>query len=365
MRITISRNVLADALAELNPLAGKNKALMILDNIKFVTKGNKIRLQTSDAETTIRKYVEAYEIDQDGSFLVDCASLAAFIGRVKDDKIILTIEDGTLTAKHSKGKASFQTLPSDDFPEVNQDEAECAIEMNAADFSRLVSVARNFVSHDDFRPMFKPIRAIIENGTFTVCATDTRTLFKDSVRVADDTPATSWYIEQSAFAMLVNACKSNDKITIVVAPKSVTYRVGATTYFTRQTAANFPNIDRVIPKSHKIEVKCDKKDTMDSLFRSALFVDESSLVKISVTGAEMEIKADNVNRLTQMSEKISCESTADITFGVNVNMLSQCAKACSTPELLFEFNDPSAAFMLKDVENPERVILCMPMSILP
>ena len=107
MQITISRNILAGALADLAPLANKKTTLVILNYVKFVTKGNKIRLQTSDGETSIRKYVEAESIDQDGDFLVDCADLNSFLGKVKGDTLQLTLAGNTLTVKHSKGKAQF------------------------------------------------------------------------------------------------------------------------------------------------------------------------------------------------------------------------------------------------------------------
>ena len=41
MKLTINRKALAEALAELAPLTGKNKAFHIFDNFKFVTKGDK------------------------------------------------------------------------------------------------------------------------------------------------------------------------------------------------------------------------------------------------------------------------------------------------------------------------------------
>lgn len=363
MKIEISRKVLADALSELAPLAGKNKALMVLNNVKFVTKGNKIRLQTSDVETTIRKYVEADSIDQDGSFLVDCASLNVFINKVKGDNLTLTLDANTLTVKHSKGKASFQTLPSDDFPEVSQYDESTTVELNAPDFARLIAVARNFVSNDDFRLTMKPIRAIVENGTFTVCATDTRVLFTDSVALSSDTPSVAWYIEQSVFGMLVNACKGAENITVIVSPKNVTYRIGSTTFYTQSTCGNYPDFNRVIPKSHKIEVDCDKSELTDTLSRSTLFVEESNLVRVAVSETEMEVSADNVSKLQRMSEKVTCQSNAEVTFGANAKMLAECVKACAANDVLLELDDASRPIVIKDNLNSYRVILCMPMQL--
>lgn len=365
MQITISRKVLADALNELAPLAGKNKALIILNNIKFVTKGNKIRLQTSDADTTIRKYVEAEEIDQDGSFLTDCASLTAFVNKVNGDRLTLVLDAATLTVKHSKGKASFQALPPDDFHEVNTADESVSVTLPAQDFAKFVGIARNFVSHDDYRVILRPIRAIVEDGRFTVCATDTRAMFTDSIELADEAPAVAWTIEQSVFGMLVNACKGEESVTVTVSPRSVTYRIGATTFYTSQTQGNYPDFKRVIPKSHKIEVKCDKNEVLDTISRSALFVEESNLVRVVVDETEMNIAVDNISKLKNMSEKVACESDAQITFGANARILAECIKACGANNLVIELEDVSRPIVFKDSENPSRVVLCMPMVVNP
>lgn len=363
MKIEISRKVLADALSELAPLASKKTVLMILSNVKFVTKGNKIRLQTSDAETSIRKYVDAENIDQDGSFLVDCASLTTFVNKVKGDNLTLTLDENTLTVKHAKGKATFQTLPPDDFPEVKQGEEAVTISLMTSDLLKLISVARSFVSYDDFRPMMKAIRAIVADGKLTVCATDTRVLFTDSIDLLQPTPDVAWYIEQSVFSMLVNACKRDEDVTVIISPSNVTYRIGATTFYTQQTQGKYPDFNRVIPKSHKVEVKCDKNDLADTLSRSTLFVEDSSLIRVAIGSAEMEISADNVSKLQKMTERVTCESDAELTIGANAKMLAGCVKACAANEVLFELEDASRPIVIKDALNPNRVILCMPMQL--
>lgn len=363
MQITISRKVLADALNELAPLAGKNKALLVLNNVKFVTKGNKIRMQTSDADTTIRKYVDAEEIDQDGSFLVDCASLTAFVNKINGDRLTLVLNDNTLAVEHSKGKASFQALPPDDFHEVNMADESVSVILPAQDFAKLVSIARNFVSHDDYRMILRPIKAIVEGGRFTVCATDTRAMFTDSIELAGEAPAAAWTIEQSVFGMLVNACKDEESVTVTVSPRSVTYRIGTTTFYTSQTQGNYPDFNRVIPKSHKIEVKCDKNEVLNTISRASLFVEESNLVSVAVDETEMNIAVNNISKLKNMSEKVTCESNEQITLGVDVRILAECVKACAAANLTIELEDASHPIVFTDSDSPNRVVLCMPMRL--
>lgn len=363
MQIAISRNVLADALAELAPTAGKNKALKIFDNIKFVTKGNKIRMQTSDGEMSVRKYIDAESIDQDGEFLVDCASLTAFVAKIKGDNLTLTLDDGTLTVKYSRGKASFHAMPASDFPEPQQDEDAVDVAVPANKLGEFISLARNFVSDDILRPQMKPIRAIIDNGVFTVCATDTRKMFTDSVELVNETPDKQWYIEPCAFTSLVKACKIQGNVAIKVSERNVSYRVGATTIFTLQTKGNYPQFKRVIPQNHTVDVVCDKSDMIDAMQRAMLFTPDSRLVKISVNALAMDVQADNINKLQKSNETLTCTSNAELVFGASSRFMLDCINACASDDVNMELNDASKPIVFKDSSNPDRTVLCMPMSL--
>ena len=363
MQITISRNILAGALSELAPLASKKTALMILSNVKFVTKGNKIRLQTSDAETSIRKYVDAENIDQDGSFLVDCASLTTFVNKVKGDNLTLTLDENTLTVKHDKGKAEFQTLSADDFPEAKTDGEATEVIIPASALENFVAVASNFVSDDDYRPQMKPIRAIVKGGTLTVCATDTRVLFKDAVTLADCAQEVEWFIEQSAFSSLLKSCKGQENVIVQVSPQNVSYRIGATTIFTQQTEGKFPDFNRVIPASHLIEVTFNKSEAGEAVQRAMLFTEESRLAKIVVSPLTMEVNAQNLAKISKAIETLACKSNAAITFGVNATKFVDCIKACGASDVRMELSDASRPIVFKDGNNPNRVILCMPMTL--
>lgn len=362
MQITISQKILAEALVDLTPLAAKKKALIVFNNIKFVTKGNKVRLQTSDGDTTIRKYVEAEDIDQDGEFLVDCASIAALTAKIKDDTLTLLVDDGILTVKYANGKATFPILPVEDFvePTTSDEVVENVISTQA--LAKFVSNARNFVSSDDFNVTMRPIRAIVKNGELTVCATDTRRMFVDTVQAAPDAQDTEWFIEQSAFAPLLSACKGGDIAVVRVSNKNVSYRIGATTIFTQQTQGRFPDFTRALPKEHTIDVVCKKSDIASAIQRASLFVEKGvDLLKIAVSQTSLNVYADNIGKLQKVVETLACTANAEIEFGASAPIFLDCLNACDSNEVAIELNDAKRPIVIKDNSNAKRIVLFMPM----
>ena len=209
----------------------------------------------------------------------------------------------------------------------------------------------------------KPIRAIVKGSTLTVCATDTRVLFKDAVALADCAQEVEWFIEQSAFSSLLKSCKGQENVIVRVSPQNVSYRIGATTIFTQQTTGKFPDFNRVIPVSHLIEVTFNKSEAGEAVQRAMLFTEESRLAKIMVSPLTMEVNAQNLAKISKAIETLACKSNAEITFGVNATKFVDCIKACGASDVRMELSDASRPIVFKDSNNPNRVVLCMPMTL--
>lgn len=363
MKISISTKALANALAELTPLTTKKTALLVLSYVKFVTKGNKIRLQASDGEMTIRMYVDADNIDTDGQFLVHGADLAAYTSKLKSDVIELDVTDSTLTVKHHAGKATFAVLDATDFPEANIPDNTIDLTLPARFFEECINDGKAFVSVDNFKPFLKPIRAIVNGEKFTFCATDTRKLITDSYVLPTPQPEVAWFVEQSAFGPLVKALKGNDLAEVKVSDNIVIYRIGSTMIITPQTKGNFPQFARVIPQTHTIEAKVDKRALLDTLSRVALFSDNKALVKMKLSPMMVELSADNIGKQSEANEMVDGTSTGELSIGLHATYFGECLGAVRAKDVLLELNSASQPMVIKDTDRINRTILIMPMTI--
>lgn len=366
MKITIDRAVFARAISELAPLTKKKTAIAIFDSIKFVTKGNRIRLQSTDGEMTIRKYIEAQSIDVEDAFCVNGASLNAFISKVKGDTLEMTIEDDIMKIKHKGGVAELKTIPIDGFvePEKLGDEIQ-EINIPSDKFARLLNVAKNFVSSETIRPQICSIFVRVKDKELTMCATDTRKMFVDKFVIdnLDSAIDTSFYITPNAFGDVLNACKGEGAICVKTTEKMVVYRIGPTTIFTLQPTGKYPNFERVIPQQHSIEVNLSKDDLSESLTRSAIFTEQSGLLKICVSNLSLDITAINYNNISKSVETLTCTANSGLEFGVNVVVFKSLIDACEDKDVNMLLGGAALPIVIKDSANQERILLCMPMSI--
>lgn len=366
MKIQISTKTLADALTEVMPFASQKSPVAILKYAKITTKGNRVKIEANDAQSSIRKYVEAAEIDQDGSFLIDIVDVSALVNRCKGDEITLTIDNDTLTVKHSKGSAEFQVMRVDEYPNFDMPADDVTeITLPGTTFSECIAVAKNFVGTDELRPQMKAIYAYVKDGEFGYCATDTRKMVNDHnpVEGADGIDA-GWYIEAFAFSALSKASNTAEDVVVKVTPTHVSYRFGNTIIQTLQTKGKFPDFNRVIPTSWAMECGIDKDDILDSLNRAVLTCEKSRLVKLDISQMDMTISAENPTKLKKSSEQLQHNGcNGEIKIGMQADYLMTCVGVCRSSEVALRLTDSSRPMLIHQDAKPNMVILLMPMTI--
>lgn len=367
MKIVIDRKTLVGALAEVAPFAPSKPTVMVLKYAKVVTKGNRVKFEANDGTASVRKYIEAIEIDHDGEFLVDIAMLSKFIGKVKGDTVELCVDDSTVIIKHPNGKAELHSMPATEYPMYDmptEDVTEVVIP--AALLAEAVTLGRNFCGSDDLRPQMKPIYAYIKDGEFGYCATDTRKLIADHNHVDGlDGVDVNWFIEQAVHSAIINACRNADNAVIKIAPAHVSYRLGNTVIQTLQTKGRFPDFNRVIPPTWNMECAVDKSDLIDTLSRVGMFCDSSSqCVKFDITRIDMTVSADDITTFRKSSETVQHNGCGgEIVFGAHNEFAQTCLKSCAAPEVQLCLTDHSRPILFGDAEKPNKRVLLMPMTV--
>lgn len=366
MKIVINRKTLADALSEVQPFAPTKSPVAILKNVKIVTKGNRVKFEANDTQSSVRRYAEAIEIDQDGSFLVDCADLSSLVSKCRGDEIALIVENDTLTVKHSKGKAEFQTMRVDEYPDFDMPtENVTEVTVPCHLLCDCINTARGFVSTDELRAMLKPIYAYIKGGEFGYCATDTRRMVTDhnAIENAGETDI-NWYIEPFVFGAILKASKDVKDAVIRISPQHVSYRVGNTVIQTVQTIGKYPDFNRVIPKEWKMECAVDKEELSDSLKRAAMLCEDSRLAKLDISQMDMTISADNLVKMKKCNEVLQHKGcSGSIKIGMHIDYLLTSLGVCTSDEVVLRLSDSSRPMMIHQAAKPNMTILQMPMTI--
>lgn len=366
MNITVNRQRLADAMAEIMPIIPAKPTLPILKFAKVTTRGSRMKIEGTDTYTTIYKYIDLDSNDVDGTFLLDCALCSALLSKIKDTDITLTVDDETVVISHAKGKGQFQIQNAQMYPqsETTTDDVT-VISIPANTLCDCISKAMNFVGSDELRPQMKVIYAEVKDGCFNYCATDTRMMLANSVAIPVESEIdTHWFIEPSAFKAIIKAGKNLDVIEIKVSQNKTSYRLGDTVIHTLLTKGNFPAYRRVIPATWSHQCTVSTKDIIESVGRVALFGDEAKTIRIDISTMDMSISAENMAQIKKTSETVTHDGCAGgICIGLQSDYLLTCLKTCDSDKVTLRLSDPSRPVIFYDEVNPSMTILQMPMVI--
>lgn len=366
MKIIVNRLILAQALADIMPFVPSKAPIQILKYAKFTTKGNKLKLEANNAQDSISIYIDTMECDADGMFCVDANDISRYVAVTRGNEIELTIEGDVITVRHSKGTAEFPAVSADEFPSFSiaaEDSAQLTIP--SAIMSEVLQNAVSFVSKETVRPYMTAIYATVANGEFTYAASDTHKLIYAHTPLANaEEINVSWYIVPSAFKSIQKGCKIAPKVKLIVSDTKVSYRMGDTVINTVQVKGAYPNVQRVIPTQHMLDINVNRDEIADTLKRISMFCGTSRCAKLKISPMDILVSADDDLTAKKSSESVihgGCAS--DLTIGMNVDYLLETLSVLNPGDINLAFTDDSHPAVLTQASKENVTIILMPMQI--
>lgn len=363
MNIIVNRRTLAQGLAEVCQVAGKNKTIQVLEYVMFVTKGDRIRLEASDGDNTIRKYIDAISSDEDGKFLVNAKSFTALLSKITTDEVKLSYSDSMLVVKYGKGKAKFATMPADEYPDTTKLDSEKEFMMSTSTLCQVLATCKDFCGNDDYRPMMKNIRLVVNGNRLNYAATDTHALITGNVEIApNELVDEQFYVSPAVAVLILKAAKNCDTCKITIAQNKALFRIGDLLIYATPYSGKYPDINRVIPKQLGIDCRVNRAALLDAMQRTMIFCDVIGMVKFSIKPDSLTISAADVNYGRDNQESLDAVNTQPLVFGVNAPLFVTAVKATKGEDITLHLKDANSAFVIDDGDE-NRTILLMPMSL--
>ena len=363
MEIKIDRKELLSALTVGGSLAGRNKVLPILDNVKLRVRGNNLQVVSMDDQSAIQKRVTLLSCDVDGEFAVNATDLLKAIKALKDPMVSLVYseEKKTLVIEHLKGNISLSATSTEDFPTIKTS-GENAVTFDVASelLFNWLNTSKSFVASDGIRPVMDGMYVDIKDGRLSVCASDGTKLFTDSV-VSDCVESVSFIVPSNVFSAIQSVINGTSECTIKVDTTHTNVAVADAKICVRNIEGRYPNFRAVIPASHSIEVEVNTNDLVDSISRTSICNGAAKIVRMVVLGNTLELNAEDMDFGKSAKETLTCNLNGEgITIGFRHDAILASLSSVGSENVLLQMTDNTRAIILKDVDAPNTLFLCMP-----
>ena len=288
------------ALQSVSGIVERRHTLPVLANVLIRKTGAQIELTTSDLEIQVRTMAE---LGGDGGNFATTVGARKLIDILRsmpaDQTVSLSATQNKLTLQGGKSRFTLQTLPSDDFPLVQE----------AADFGPMFSVPQKTLkllvnqvhfamAVHDIRYYLNGILFVAEGKNLTLVATDGHRLALAQATLDNEIPKQEVILPRKTVLELQRLLKDEDTpIEMRFAGNQAKFSFSGMEFVTKLVEGKFPDYNRVIPKNHKNAVTLGRAPLLASLQRAAILTSEKFKgVRVNLEPGSLRIASSNAEQ---------------------------------------------------------------------
>jgi DNA polymerase-3 subunit beta len=355
------------ALQAVSGIVERRHTLPILANVLIRKTGSQIEFTTSDLEIQVRTLAELDGDAANFSTTVGARKLIDILRSLPADQIVsLSANQNKLTLQGGKSRFTLQTLPSDDFPLVQE----------AADFGPVFSVPQKTLkllinqvhfamAVHDIRYYLNGILFVAEGKSLTLVATDGHRLALAQATLDVEIPKQEVILPRKTVLELQRLLKDEDTpIEMRFAGNQAKFGFSGMEFVTKLVEGKFPDYNRVIPKNHKNSVTLGRAALLSSLQRAAILTSEKFKgVRVNIEPGSLRIASSNAEQ-EEAKEELEIDYGGDsIEIGFNVTYLMDALANMSVEMVKLELQDTNSSVLITVPEQAGFKYVVMPMRI--
>jgi DNA polymerase-3 subunit beta len=363
----------------------RRHTLPVLANVLMRKQGPTLELTTSDLEIQVRTTADLGGEEATFSTTVGARKMIDILRTLPADQVVsLTASGNKLTLQGGKSRFTLQTLPSEDFPLVNESvDFGTPFSIPQKTLKGLIDQVHFAMAVHDIRYYLNGILFIAEGKTLTLVATDGHRLALAQSSLDTEVPARQEVIlprktvlelqrllkadtQQDAKAASGADGESNQAAAIEMkfAHNQAKFTFSGMEFVTKLVEGKFPDYNRVIPKNHKNSVTLGRQPLLSSLQRAAILTSEKFKgVRVNLEPGSLRIGASNAEQ-EEAKEEIEVDYEGDaIDIGFNVNYLIDALGNMDAEMVRIDLQDGNASALITLPDRPGFKYVVMPMRI--
>jgi DNA polymerase III subunit beta len=342
---------LLGALQSVAGIVERRHTLPILANVLLRKNGPEVEFTTSDLEIQVRTTAELGGDAGTLSTTVGARKLIDILRMLPPDQVVtLTAAANKLTLQGGRSRFTLQTLPSEDFPLVNE----------AADFGptfsvpqrtlrKLVDQVHFAMAVHDIRYYLNGILFIAEGKTLTLVATDGHRLALAQATLEAEIPKQEVILPRKTVLELQRLLRDEDTpIEMRFAGNQARFSFSGMEFVTKLVEGKFPDYNRVIPKGHKNILTLGRAPLLACLQRAAILTSEKFKgVRLNFEPGTLRIASSNAEQ-EEAKEELEIDYNGDaIDIGFNVTYLMDALANMNVEMLKIELQDGNASASIR------------------
>lgn len=366
MRFTLQREAFLKPLAQVVNVVERRQTLPVLANFLVQVQNGQLSLTGTDLEVEMVSRI-AVEDAQDGETTIPARKLFEIIRALPNGSRITVSQTGDkITVQAGRSRFTLATLPSNDFPSVDEVEATERVAIGEATLKELIERTAFAMAQQDVRYYLNGLLFDLRGDALRTVATDGHRLALCETDLAKPSGSKRQIIvPRKGVTELQRLLESGDReIELEVGRSHVRVKRDDVTFTSKLIDGRFPDYEAVIPIGADREVKVDREALRASLQRAAILSNEKYRgIRVEVSPGNLKISAHNPEQ-EEAQEEIEADTTvSDLAIGFNVNYLLDALSALRDEEVIIQLRDSNSSALVRESSSEKSRHVVMPLRL--
>ena len=362
MKLQVTQENLNKALGSVARVANSRGTLPILANVLIKTTKNRLSLSATNLDIAITHYIGA-KVSEEGSITVPARLMQDFVNSLPEGVINLELKETKLHVTTDQYQSVVNGIVADDFPVMPAMSDGVSWKVDSGLLKKSLQQVVFAASSDETRPVLTGVLIKTLDDKLVMAATDSYRLAEK--QLGSQKQSIDLLIPASALQDLLRIIGDVDEdIKVTNNDQQVLFQVGDIELVTRLVEGNYPDYQKLIPKSFTTTARLKRADLINVTKVSSLFARESAgsvTIDIDEPSKQLSIRsvASQLGENTATATATKVKGTASITL--NSRYLLDALGVMGGEEVVFGFNGKLEPTLLQDPENPDYRHVVMPL----
>lgn len=369
MKLTVLQENLAKAVTQASRFASQRSQLPILGNILLKATKTKLNISSTNLEVSILTQIGA-KIEEEGEISIPSKVISELISNLPKEQVTLESEKEQLKITTSGFNSKVLGMNASDFPKIPSSLTKPLILPTKEILESLSQVVFS-TSTDETRPILTGVLVLLDASSLVLVATDGFRLSQKKIKISAQKEITGKQKIVIPKGVLNELGRSLDGINevqleIQEKDKQVIFGLGDVVLSSRLLEGEYPDFEKIIPKSSSISVRLDKEDFLRAVKLASIFAREAAnIVKLKLLKDSVKVLAESSasgSQETQVEAKIEGE-VKDFEIAFNFRFLEEFLHSIKGEEVKMEFTTVDKAGVFTDSSDSEYLHLIMPVRV--
>jgi DNA polymerase III subunit beta len=369
MKLVLFQENFSKALNLANRFISSRTQLPILENFLFkAEKDGFLKISATNLETGINLKLAA-KVIKTGEICVPARVLTEFVSSLPSGKIELLQTDNKLEVKTDKFSSEFLGISTSEYPAMPEKTKSKEIVFEKDSLLKAIAQVCFSASADDSRPILTGVLFTVRDNKLLLVSTDG---YRLSLKTLTKAPflETEEGLVIPAKTLLdlskVIDLEDEENISLNINKKSnqLVFTLGETEVISQLIGGEYPDFERIVPKSGKITATLDSKEFLQAVKISSIFAKESAnIIKLKFSKNSLEITS-NTSQVGTNKNTISAEvEGGEIEVAFNFRYLLEFLNTVKEETLEVKMESNLSPVLFEYLEDKDFCHIIMPVKL--